>query len=156
MCNVILLCDCQFERIENVITYIVQCTYKHIRKYGHIKETFCMHTCTVYMHSFIADIYIAPLQVGLLKTSEALSTPARPNNVVLSCWRNFWENTLGSDRRGTVHTLKHSCINEYIHACILACVHKYIHACMHTCIHTCMRTVVHIYMHEYIHRAYET
>ena len=34
--------------------------------------------------------------------SEALPTPARPNNVVLSRWRNFWENTLGSDRRQTV------------------------------------------------------
>ena len=46
-----------------------------------------------YIHSFIADIYIAPLQVGY---SEALPAPAQPNNVVLSCWRNFWENTLGS------------------------------------------------------------
>jgi len=31
--------------------------------------------------------------------SEALPIPAGPNNVVLSCWRNFWENTLGSDWR---------------------------------------------------------
>ena len=31
--------------------------------------------------------------------SEALPTLALPNNVVLSCWRNFIENTLGSDRR---------------------------------------------------------
>jgi len=28
-----------------------------------------------------------------------LPTPALPNSVVLSCWRNFWENTLGSDQR---------------------------------------------------------
>ena len=35
-----------------------------------------------FIHSFIADIYIAPLQVGLLR---ALPTPVRPNNIVLSC-----------------------------------------------------------------------
>jgi len=34
-----------------------------------------------FIHSFIADIYIAPLQWDC---SEALSTSARPNNVVLS------------------------------------------------------------------------
>ena len=50
------------------------------------------------IHSFIANIYIAPLYVGY---SEALPTPGRPNNVVLSCWRNIWENTLGSDRRAS-------------------------------------------------------
>jgi len=49
-----------------------------------------------FIRSFIADIYIAPLQWDY---SEALPTPARPNNVVLSCWRNFLENTLESDRR---------------------------------------------------------
>ena len=49
--------------------------------------------------NFIADMYIAPLKWDY---SEALPTPARPNNVVLSCWRNFWENTLGSDRRANV------------------------------------------------------
>ena len=49
------------------------------------------------IHSFIADIYIAPLHVGLLR--NAPNPSARPNNVVLSCGRNFRENTLGSDRR---------------------------------------------------------
>src|SRR6218665_4227812 len=44
------------------------------------------------VHSFIADIYIAPLLVGLLRSAP---NPARTINVVLSCW----ENTLGSDRR---------------------------------------------------------
>ena len=46
-----------------------------------------------FIHSFIADIYIAPLQVGLLKSAP---NPSAANNVVLSCCRNFWENTLGS------------------------------------------------------------
>src|SRR6218665_1513771 len=46
------------------------------------------------VHSFIADIYIAPLLVGLLRSAP---NPARPINVVLSCW----ENTLGSDRRAS-------------------------------------------------------
>ena len=41
-----------------------------------------------YRHSFIADIYIAPLQVGLLRSAP---NPVRLNNVVLICWRNFWE-----------------------------------------------------------------
>jgi len=40
-----------------------------------------------------AAIYIAPLEWVY---SEALSTPPLPNNVVLSCRRNFWENTLWS------------------------------------------------------------
>ena len=47
-------------------------------------------------HSFIENIYIAPLKWDY---SEALPTPAWPNNVFLSCWRKFWENTLGSVRR---------------------------------------------------------
>ena len=47
----------------------------------------------VLFYSFIADIYVVPLQWVY---SEALPTAARLNNVVLSCWRNFRENTLGS------------------------------------------------------------
>src|SRR6218665_3577143 len=35
-----------------------------------------------FIHSFIADIYIAHFKWGY---SEALPTPARPSNVVLSC-----------------------------------------------------------------------
>ena len=35
-----------------------------------------------FIQSFIEDIYIAPLRVGLLRSAP---NPARPNNVVLSC-----------------------------------------------------------------------
>jgi len=54
--------------------------------------------CYSFIRSFIADTSIAPLQVTW-DYSEALPTPAPPNDVVLSCWRNFWEKTLGSDWR---------------------------------------------------------
>jgi len=56
----------------------------------------CLPVCL--FHSFIhcRHSYSASSSEGY---SEALPTPARPNNVVLSCWKNFWENTIGSDRR---------------------------------------------------------
>jgi len=48
-----------------------------------------------FIHLFIVDSYIYKvvlLQVGLLR--NAPKPQNSPNNVVLSCWRNFWEKTL--------------------------------------------------------------
>ena len=44
-----------------------------------------------FIHSFIKKIIYRLFKWGY---SEALPTPTRPNNVVLSCSRNFWENTV--------------------------------------------------------------
>src|SRR6218665_3178973 len=52
-------------------------------------------------HSFIHSLQTFVQRLFKWGYSEALPTPARPNNVVLSCWRNFWENTLGSDRQAS-------------------------------------------------------
>jgi len=66
------------------------CMHSHIYLDIHSSTDSTVHT---FIHSFIADIYIEPLQWYY---SEAPPTPARPNNVVLSCWRNFWENKYSS------------------------------------------------------------
>src|ERR1043165_7033420 len=47
------------------------------------------------IHSFISNIYIAPLQENY---SEALPTPARPKRAVLMCEKNIGEKVLGKRR----------------------------------------------------------
>ena len=52
----------------------------------------CFHS---FVHSFIHCRHLYSASTS--GTTQKCYQPQRPNNVVLSCWRNFWENTLGSD-----------------------------------------------------------
>jgi len=115
-----------------------------------------------FTHSFIPDIYIAPLQET---DSEALSVQLRSKRNVLRSLQKedmlFWgskRSERGSSFHSSIHSLIrpfthsftiHSSVHLFIHSSVCLFIHSFIHSSIHSSIHLSIHSFVHPSIHSF-------